>query len=333
MPAESEEQALIARIRQRLPAGPRWVRLGIGDDAAVVEVVRNALEVLTTDTMVEGIHWDPRFCPPADVGYKSLAVNLSDLAAMGAAPRAALLSLSLPSSWVGATLPPFVDGFGAAAREHEVAVIEGNITSSPGPAVISVTATGNVRPRRVLTRSGARAGDALYVTGSVGTALAGLMWLRDHPSVEEPGDPELAECVRRYRRPVPRIRIGTLFGRNRAASACMDLSDGLSDAVRQVARSSGTGARILGEQLPVIGAARAVFEGRGKDPFRAATEGGDDYELLLAVPPRKKRAAEALQRLSRGVSLTLIGELTKDPRTVLVRGGHEEELPQGFSHF
>jgi thiamine-monophosphate kinase len=333
MPAETGEQALIARIRERLPTSPEWVRVGIGDDAAVVEAERSTFEVLTTDTLVEGIHWDPRFCSPADVGHKSLTVNLSDLAAMGAKPRAALLSLSLPSSWTRDTVDGFTEGFAAAAREHGVAVVGGNITATRGPAVINVTLTGSVRPRRALLRSGARAGDALYVTGSVGAALAGLLWLQDHPSPGEPADPGLAECVRRYRRPVPRVRIGSLFGRNRAASACMDLSDGLADAVRQVAEASGTGARIIGEQLPIPPAAREVFEARGKDPILSAAAGGDDYELLLAVPPRKKRAAEALQRLSRGVPLTLIGEVTGDGRTVLVRGGQVEEIPQGFSHF
>src|SRR5512132_2476740 len=116
MPVESGEQALIARIRERMPVTPAWVRLGIGDDAAVVEAERNRLEVLTTDTLVEGVHWDPRFCSAEDVGHKALSVNLSDLAAMGAAPRAALLSLALPSTWPGSPgvagdSPSTLDGF------------------------------------------------------------------------------------------------------------------------------------------------------------------------------------------------------------------------------
>lgn len=333
MPVESGEQALIARIRERLPAAPPWVRIGIGDDAAVVEAERNALEVLTTDTMVEGVHWDPRFCSPADVGYKSLAVNLSDLAAMGATPRAALLSLSLPSSWTAATIDRFVEGFSAAAIDHQVAVVGGNVTSTPGAAVITVTATGSVRPRRSLTRSGAKPGDALFVSGAVGAALAGLLWLKAHPTQDDPAANGLLECVRRYRRPEPRVRIGMVFGRNRAASACMDLSDGLADAVRQVAAASGAGARIAGDQLPIPEAAKVQFEDSGKDAVRAALEGGEDYELLLAVPARKRRAAERLAHLTRGVPLTPIGELTEEPQTVLVRGGQEEELPLGFSHF
>lgn len=333
MPVESREQALIARIRERLPRDPAWVQLGIGDDAAVVEPERNALEILTTDTLVEGIHWDPHFCSLTDVGHKSLAVNLSDLAAMGGSPRAALLSLCLPSDWVAAKVDALIDGFAAAATAFGVAVVGGNVTSTPGPVVINVTVTGHARPRRILTRSGGRAGDTLFVTGSVGAALAGLLWLKDHPSLGEPAEPGLAECVRRYRRPDPRVRVGQLFGRNRAATACMDLSDGLADAVRQVAVASNTGARIVAEHLPVTLAAAGEFQRLGKDPVLAAAEGGDDYELLLAVPARERQAAKALGRLSRGVPLTPVGELTKDQRIVLVRGGQEEDLPLGFSHF
>ena len=333
MPAESAEQALIARIRERLPRDPAWVRLGIGDDAAVVEPERNALDVLTTDTLVEGVHWEPAFCSAADVGHKSLAVNLSDIAAMGATPRAALLSLSLPSDRRVEWLDAFVETFAAAAAANAVAVVGGNVTSTPGPTVISVTVTGVVRPRRTLTRSGGRPGDTLFVTGSTGAALAGLLWLKEHASLEEPSDAGLAGCVRRYRRPEPRLRVGQLFGRNRAASACMDLSDGLADAVRQVAAASGTGARIVAEQLPVTEAALKVFQDSGREPIRTAVEGGDDYELLLAIPARRRRAADALARLSRGVPLTAIGELTRDSRVVLLRAGREEELPLGYSHF
>ncbi len=333
MPGSSGEQALIARIRERLPAAPGWVHIGIGDDGAVVAAERSTLEVLTTDTLVEGVHWDARFCSPADVGHKSLAVNLSDVAAMGASPRAALLSLSVPSRWAEVAADSFIDAFTAAARAHGVAVVGGNVTASPGPVVITVTVTASVRPRRVLTRGGGRPGDELYVTGEVGAALAGLWWLQEHPSLDEPADPGIAGCVGRYRRPEARTRVGLLAGRNRVASACMDLSDGLADAVRQVAAASRTGARVDAGSLPIPDAACRIFRERGKDPARVAAGGGDDYELLLAVPPKKRRALQALQGLARGVPFARIGELTRDPALALVRQGQEEELPEGFAHF
>ena len=330
------ERDLISRIRARLPAEPSWVRVGIGDDAAVVEAERNALEVLTTDTLVEGVHWDPRFCSPADVGHKTLAVNLSDLASMGARPRAALLSLSVTRAWEERDADEFIAALADEARTHGVAIVGGNVTSTPGPVAITLTLTGTVPPRRVLTRGGARPGDELYVTGSVGAALAGLRWLQAHPTLDVPGASSpagIAECVRRYRRPEARLRAGRLLGSNRVASACMDLSDGLADAVRQVAEASGTGARIDGASVPVPEAAAAVFTGLGADPVRAAIEGGDDYELLVAVPPKRRRALEAVRRLARGLPLTRIGELTKEPALVLIARDGRQPLPEGFAHF
>jgi thiamine-monophosphate kinase len=312
------------------------VRIGIGDDAAVVQPERNRLEVLTTDTLVEGVHWDPRFCSPADIGHKSLAVNLSDIAAMGSTPRAALLSLALPAEWVAIAsqdLDRFLDAFGQCAADAKVSVVGGNLTSTPGPMTVTVTVTGAVHERKVLTRSGGRAGDQLFVTGTVGAGLAGLLWLRDHPSLGEPEEAGLATCVRRYRRPDARVRVGELVGRSRAASACMDLSDGLADAVRQVAEASGVGARIESEAVPIEPAAAEEFRRHSLEPVASAVTGGDDYELLFAVPARKRRAFDALTGSMRGLAMTRVGELTKGRDLVLAGHGEERPLPQGFSHF
>ena len=143
----------------------------------------------------------------------------------------------------------------------------------------------------------------------------------------------LAECVARYRRPEPRARIGALLGRTRAASACMDLSDGLGDAVTQVAEASGTGARIDAAALPIPGAASRWFAARGLDPIQAAVSAGDDYELLLAVAPRRKGRLKTVVQQARGVAITRIGELTGDRSLILMRDGAAEPLPGGFAHF
>jgi thiamine-monophosphate kinase len=200
---------------------------------------------------------------------------------------------------------------------------------------VDVTVIGSVRPRRVLTRGGARAGDQLYVTGSIGAATAGLEWLRDRsrgPS-SLPDDPALAECVACHRRPQPRTRFGGLLGRARAASACMDLSDGLADAVRQVAQASGTGARLDASQLPIHPGALAWFSGRDRDPVAASLSGGDDYELLFAVPAKSRGRLRLVARQGRGLSFTRIGELTATPALLVERGGIREPLPEGFVHF
>ena len=233
--------ALIERIATRIPPAPSFVVVGIGDDAAVVEPERNALEVITTDSQVEGVHFDQTFVSAADIGHKALAVNLSDLAAMGALPRVALLSLVLPPAWPVANVDALVDGMIALAERARISIVGGNIARSPGPLIVDVTVTGSVHRRRVLTRAGARAGDELYVTGMLGGSAAGLRMLRrarDATADQAATD----NLIMRYRRPEPRTRFGLMLGRNRAARACIDLSDGLADGVRQIGNASGLGA-------------------------------------------------------------------------------------------
>ena len=331
------ERDLIAEIRARVPEAPPWLVVGIGDDAAVVKAERNALEILTTDGMVEGIHFDRRFSTPRDIGWKALAVNLSDIAAMGGTPRLALLSLALPAALTPGEAHELVDGFLALAADARVTLAGGNITRSPGPLMVDVTVTGFARARQILRRSGGRAGEDLYMTGSVGAAAAGQLY--STASKDSNGSTDLAgldgidECVRRHCAPDPRVRIGALLGRNRAASACMDLSDGLADAVRQIAAASGTGATIDAAALPIPAAAREWFGRAGQDPIGSALAGGDDYELLFSVPRRARGRLATVIRQARGVPITRIGQLTKEPATVLVRDGQPEPLPQGFVHF
>ena len=176
--ADAGEHRVIELVRSLVPPPPSWVQLGIGDDAAVIEPERNRLEVVTTDVLIEGVHFDRAFCDPASIGHKALAVNLSDLAAMGAAPRAALLSLGLPGSLPFADLEVMLRALVELATLHKVTLIGGNVARSPGPLFLDVTLMGTVKRRRVLTRRGGRVGDALYVTGSLGAAAAGLAWLR-----------------------------------------------------------------------------------------------------------------------------------------------------------
>jgi thiamine-monophosphate kinase len=327
------ERALIERIRRRLPPPPPALVVGPGDDAAVVTPTRGALQVLTTDAMVEGVHFDRRFSSLADVGYKALAVNVSDLAAMGARPEFALLSFILPDTLSQDDVDALLEGLLEMAASARVTIAGGNISRSPGPLVVDVTAIGSVRPRRGLTRAGGRPGDALYVTGSIGAAAAGLRWLRAVENAEITQDGEMVACAARHRRPEPRVRVGQLLGRNRAASACMDLSDGLADAVRQMTEASGTGATIDAAALPIDPAVSSWFRAQGLDPIVSALAGGDDYELLFAVPRKGRGRLRHVQQGARGVPLTRIGELTAEPGCRLSRDGSFEDLPAGFSHF
>ena len=297
------ERALIDRIRARIPASPGWVIIGIGDDAAVVEPARNTLDVITTDALVEGVHFDRAFCGAGDIGHKALAVNLSDLAAMGAAPRAALLSLMLPPALPVTDVNALVDAMMALAQRSQISFVGGNITRSSGPLVVDVT-----------------------VTGSIGGAAAGLNALRAGLSAEAALGREggSAEAGQKYLRPEPRLRVGILLGRNRAARACIDLSDGLADAVRQVAEASGVGAVIEAHALPIQPKTMSV---------REAITGGEDYELLFTVSPKMRGRLNGVRRLVKDLPITKIGIITADRALLLDIDGKKEELPPGFEHF
>lgn len=334
--AETGEHALLARLLTRLPRTSPTVLVGPGDDAAVLAPVRNQRLVVTTDAVVEGVHFTRAFSNPADIGHRALAVNLSDLAAMGATPRWALLSLVLPGSWLVSDVEELVDGVAALAGRHGVAVVGGNITRTDGSLVVDVTAGGDVEPRKWLTRQGARAGHAIYVSGTIGGAAAGLEMLTADSRQPTADSRELSadRCISRHRRPEPRVRLGVAVGRARAATAAMDLSDGLADALTQVAAASGVGVRVDADSLPIDSCARDWWTSRGVDPVIAAVRGGDDYELLFAVAPKRGGALRSVARHIADPPLTKIGVFTKDPRElVIVRGEKEEALPEGFEHF
>ena len=341
------ERALIARITSRL-ATPPWVAVGPGDDAAVIEPARGTLDVLTTDALVDGIHFDLRFTPADAVGHRALAVNLSDLAAMGAQPRAALLSLLLPDDLEVATLDGIVEGLLALADRYRVALVGGNITRTTGPLTLDVTAIGSVRPRRILTRGGARPGDEIYVTGTLGQAAVGLAVLR---SGRSPVGTQ-TDCVERYLRPDPRVRTGMLLGRNRAATSCIDLSDGLADAVWQVAEASGVGITIdamslsLADELLglVVGdvartwdVTRTLVQPDAADVLRSVLHkvmtAGDDYELMFTSRPAQRGRLRSVRQQAGDLPITKIGVVTKGHDVLLRDAQGTRDMPRGYEHW
>lgn len=328
--SDLSERELVARIRSTLPSAPPWLAVGIGDDAAVVRAERNRLEVLTVDAVVDGVHVDRRFTPPTAIGHRALAVNLSDLAAMGAEPRLALLSFVLPADLTCDDFDGIVNGIAALASRDRVTIAGGNVTRTPGPLTIDVTAIGTVKPRKVLTRDGARPGDFVYVTGTIGAAAAGLGMLQQGDAEQAPA------CVARYLTPEPRVKTGLLLGRNRAASACIDLSDGLGDGAARIAEASGVGMVIDADALPIAQETRTWFAQQGADALIEAVSRGDDYELLFTVRPRQRGRLRAVLQHG-GVPLTRIGVCTEGSTLVLrsTRSDTQVDLPMpaGFSHF
>ena len=325
------EHALIARIRQRLGPSPDWLVVDVGDDAAVFEPVRNRLEVITTDAVVDGVHVDRRFVPAEAIGHRAVAVNLSDLAAMGATPRALTLSLALPDDFSLFDFDRLVDGAIALAERSGARVVGGNITRTPGPLVVDVTATGSVHRRRILRRVGARAGDYIFVSGTLGDARAGLALLADPAGVPADGWPDV---VARYLHPEPRLRLGQLLGQSRAATSGLDLSDGLADGLARLTTDHGLGCDIDVVALPISESARAVWHARGVDAVVETVAGGDDYELAFTVRPKEARRLKSVLRAADGLRLTRIGVVTRTPGCWLVNAERRRTpIGPGYEHF
>lgn len=286
------EFELIERIRRRAGAAPAGVAVGIGDDAAVLELPPGHQLVATTDTLNEGVHF---FAGTAagDLGHKALAVNLSDLAAMGATPRWALLSLSLPEIGPG-WLDEFMDAFLALAGRHHVALVGGDTCA--GPLSLTVTALGVVEPGRVLTRTGARPGDLVVVSGTLGDAALAVQQL-------ENGETPHPEALAALLRPQPRVALGARLAG--VASAVIDISDGLLADLGHVAQASGCGAEIELERLPCSAGLAALPEAR-RWPLLLA--GGDAYELCFTLPEERSGRLDAL-RDELGTALTVVGRM------------------------
>ncbi len=300
------------------PRDGEGVVLGIGDDAAVLRAPRGEDLVATVDAVVEGVHFDRRF-RAEEVGWKALAVNLSDLAAMGARPLWALCALATPRDESRVRLAGVGRGLGACARAHGVALAGGNVTRARELA-LTVTAVGAVRRGRALLRAGARPGDALLVSGTLGDAALG----------RRPGAD--SALVRRQRRPVPRLALGRALAG--LAHAALDVSDGLLQDLGHLCEASGVGATVRLDALPLSAAYRRTVAARGAArPFDAALAGGEDYELLLAVPPgRVERARAAARKL--GVPLTVVGEATAERgvRVLDASGGRYTVRARGHDH-
>lgn len=301
------------------PARDANVVLGIGDDAALLAVPAGDVLAVTTDTLVAGRHF-PEEAAAADIGWKSLAVNLSDLAAMGATARWVTLAITLPDNNEH-FLREFSRGFFALADQENVRLVGGDTTR--GPLAITVTAMGTLPAATAIRRDGARAGDDLYVSGTVGDAGLGLRLALDQ------WPDELAQATRdmalaRLHRPHPRLALGTAL--RGVASAGLDVSDGVAQDLGHLLQASGVGAKLELDALPMSTALQAI------DPAFAvvlALTSGDDYELLFTAPPAMRDAIAGLP-----VRCTRIGSITATPGLVLLRNGQPVDMPvAGYTHF
>ena len=323
------EFELIERLRSMVPGGGAGVVLGIGDDTAILRAGTTVLA--TCDVQVEGVHFTRETCAPADVGWRALAVNLSDVAAMGGVPRHALVSLLIPPSAGSAAIEELYVGMAELARLHGVAVVGGNVSSTAGPLAVDVTVLGETE--HPVRRRGARPGDGVWITGSAGKAAAGR-FLLEHPGVVAP-DRGVLEAA--YRRPVPRVAAGQALGAlatSGLVTAMVDTSDGTASDLLHLADASEVGVRLEAAAVPMPRGLADAARAAGLSPDAWTLGGGEDYELLFtAAKEFEGRAAEVAA--ATGVELTRIGEVLPERAgrsLVTAAGSVAPLLPAGWDH-
>lgn len=335
------EHELVRRIRSRIPEGPGVV-VGVGDDAAAVET--GALTLLTTDSLVEGIHFRREWSPPRLLGRKALTVNLSDVAAMAGLPRYATVSLCLPPDVPLGFVEGLYDGLLERSAETGVNLVGGNVSSTRGAIVVDVVVVG--QGDRLLKRSGAVVGDKIVVTGSLGAAAAGLKLLVQGARLGSEGELEttglwkesasaaVAHCLRAQLDPAPPLALARALAEHEVAHAGIDVSDGLSGDLLQICLESGVSAWIDPVALPVNHHVVALERAQGGDALSLALHGGEDYQLLLAVPPERLDALQDLAVVWE-IPLTVVGEFAAGPPALSIKSGEALAplTPASHDHF
>jgi thiamine-monophosphate kinase len=319
------EFGLIERIRSRAAKGS-GVRLGIGDDAAWVENPRGS-SLVTADLLIENVHFKLKWTSLVDLGFKALAVNLSDVAAMGGIPAYAILSLGIPTGFDSKAIDDFYRGVHGLAVPSRVSVVGGDISTAK-MLIVSVCVIGHTSGQPI-RRNGAAVGDDIYVTGTLGDSALGLKLLREGKTNER--FMAARKLVQRHRRPAPRLAAGEFLGKEQLATAMIDISDGLVQDLGHICRASRLGAIIENDRLPLSAEYRVLA---GKTASRAALAGGEDYELLFCSPTSNRKAITTLSRKIQ-LPITRIGHCVKG-KTVAVIDSSGEALPlraMGHDHF
>ena len=332
---------LIRTLQQRHRRHDPSVIRGIGDDAAIVTSGAGKWSLLTTDLLAEGIHFDLRTATMADIGFRAAVANLSDIAAMGGTPQYLLVSLAIPRTGTNSQVHQLYRGMMAACRPHRVTLIGGDTSASANGWFINITLVGRVPPRKALLRNGARAGDLLYVTGTVGDALVGLMLLNESPSKKRLSRTAAISpthrqfLVGRHLHPTARLAEGQWLSVHRFATSAIDLSDGLSGDLRRICEESHVGVELDLSALPLSPACRAYAASRKLDPAALALTGGEDYELLFTLPPRRKAEVERAASLHR-FRITCIGAIRQARHGIHAIGQDRTPHPlpsSSYEHF
>lgn len=328
------EFPLIRRVAQRLPPYRPDVRVGVGDDVAVLEQDEGSYLLATCDIQVEGVHFLRPGITPFQLGRKVAAINLSDIAAMGGEPLHFLVSLVLPPDTEVAWVDALYDGLREEASRYGADIVGGNMSKTSGPLVVDLFLLGQVPREHLLLRSGARPGDEVWVTGFLGNSAAGLaLLLQPDLSVEDAvREPLLAAHLT----PTPRVREGQVIARSGRATAMIDLSDGLSSDIGHICEESHVGVRLWAQRLPISPEARRVAALAGKSAREWALGGGEDYELCFTAPPGAGAALASAVQEATGVPVTCVGEVLPEGagRWLRLEDGREVPLAgAGWDHF
>jgi len=321
------EFGLIDLIRRKVYTRNKRVVLNIGDDAAVLKSSPGKLLIFTTDTMMEGVHFDLRYFSFKDVGWKSMAANLSDIAAMGGTPLAGLVSLGLPERIKVEQILELYSGIKILSMKFSCPIVGGDIFSSPHGMVVTISLLGEVERNLFKTRGGARVGDLIYVTGNLGEAEAGLRVLRKSKKRKN-------SITKKHLTPYPRIAESRLLIKNLKVTSMIDLSDGLSSDLHHICEESKKGALIYAEKIPVSQRITKVCKFLNLSPLNLALSSGEEYELLFTLSPGQEKKIEKMTKGKFRVSL--IGKIRKKEEGVKILDldGRIKNLKKtGYTHF
>jgi thiamine-monophosphate kinase len=342
------ELGIINKFFQHFSLAASGINLGMGDDAAALEIPKGYMQLITTDIMVEDIHFERKYCAPQFLGHKILAINLSDIAAMGGEPRYFLLSLGFPEDLEVEFLEAFIAGLQQTAKDYNVTLIGGDTSASKKYIILSLTLLGQVKKRELITRSGAKPGDYTYVSGHIGCSAVGLnllkagyyldsgMVFKRGVSIDKDEEKLARQCLLAHLSPSPRLKLGRVLSAKRLARAMIDVSDGISRDLNHICRLSKCGALLYEESLPISEAVHYWAKKLKLSPYDLALHGGEDYELLFTLPPEKAEELEHEIKKNQLISATKIGEIKDQKEGIKIQhldGTRSMLTDKGYDHF
>lgn len=331
------EFGLIRELQKHSHSLSSDVIQGIGDDAAILTTSKNESLLASTDLAIEGVHFDLAFESLQDVGFRTAVANISDIAAMGGTPKFLLVALAIPGSFSPQQVRTLYQGFRKPCQQYNISLVGGDTSSSKSGLFLCVTILGQVEKKQALTRRGAKVGDLVYVTGTLGDSRAGLQILQHKVKQKKLPPPQGYEgfLKKRHLRPTPRVAIGLALSQDRLAHAAIDVSDGLSGDSLHICEASGVGIEIQAASIPISPQCRAYATASNLDPIDLALSGGEDYELLFTTAHRNQRKMSHLSQTLK-TPLTCIGEIKPKSfgRRLKLKGGNDRNIvSKSYEHF